>query len=156
PKKRRERPAIWPCWRAAPMSSKPFSYYERATRLAPLDPKIWIDYGEAARDAGHSNEASRVFAEAARRAHEGSNPLLQAKAIYRQVDLAVDQADLPGARTLSETALTIIQPLAKGDPGNTVWLRELSVVYEKIGDALRAQGDIAAAFEAYKKDVEIM
>ena len=42
----------------------------------------------------------------------------------------------------------MILPFAKADPGNAVWQRDLSVSYEKVGEVLRAQGNLAAALDA--------
>ena len=40
--------------------------------------------------------------------------------------------------------------LAKADPGNTEWQRNLSVSYSKIGDVLRDQGDLRAALDSFE------
>jgi hypothetical protein len=39
--------------------------------------------------------------------------------------------------------------LAKSDPGNAGWQRDLSVSYEKIGDVLVAQGNLPEALKSY-------
>src|SRR5262249_59353993 len=79
--------------------AKAVAYYQRATRLDPSDPQPWLDFGDAARDAGWSTEAKAAFEEAASRSR-GIDPLLQSKATYRLGDVAVDAGDLPGARRL--------------------------------------------------------
>ena len=43
----------------------------------------------------------------------------------------------------------IAQGLAKSDPGNAGWQRDLFVSHIKIGDVLRAQGNLPAALDAY-------
>jgi hypothetical protein len=47
--------------------------------------------------------------------------------------------------TAARQALTIADRLAKVDPGNAGWQRDLSVSYNKVGDVLVAQGNLAAA-----------
>jgi len=48
------------------------------------------------------------------------------------------------------TGLSISERLAEADPGNADWQRELSVSHNKIGDALRAQGNLTQALESYR------
>ena len=45
--------------------------------------------------------------------------------------------------------------LAKADPGNAGWQRDLSVSHDKIGDVQRAQGDLAAALTSYQASLAI-
>jgi hypothetical protein len=45
--------------------------------------------------------------------------------------------------------------LARADPGNAGWQRDLSVSHIKIGDVLRAQGNLTAALESYQADLAI-
>src|SRR4051794_19660638 len=45
--------------------------------------------------------------------------------------------------------------LAKSDPGNAGWQRDLSVSYEKIGDVQVAQGDLASALQSYRASLRI-
>ena len=40
------------------------------------------------------------------------------------------------------TTSAIRERLAKADPGNTQWQRDLSVLHIKVGDVLVAQGDL--------------
>ena len=45
--------------------------------------------------------------------------------------------------------------LAIADPSNAGWQRDLSVSHNKIGDVLRAQGDLAGALKAYREDMAV-
>ena len=45
--------------------------------------------------------------------------------------------------------------LAKADPGNARWQRDLSVSHNKIGDVQQAQGDLAAALTSYQASHDI-
>jgi len=65
-------------------------------------------------------------------------------------DIAVAQGDLPTARKAYQDALDISGTLAKADPSNTGFQRDLSVSYNKIGDIAAQQGDLPAAQKAYQ------
>ena len=45
--------------------------------------------------------------------------------------------------------------LAKADPGNAGWQRDLSVSYDKVGDVLVAQGNLAEALKSYRDGLAI-
>ena len=47
-------------------------------------------------------------------------------------------------------SLAIAERLARADPGNAGWQRDLSVSHNKIGDVLVEQGDLTAALESYQ------
>ncbi len=61
--------------------------------------------------------------------------------------MQVAQGDLAGALTSYRDSLAIADRLAKSDPGNAGWQRDLSVSYEKVGDVQVAQGDLAGRAE---------
>jgi hypothetical protein len=46
--------------------------------------------------------------------------------------------------------------LAKSDPGNALWQRDLSVSNERLGDIFLAQGNLPAALEQYRASLERM
>jgi len=58
-----------------------------------------------------------------------------------------NQAKIPEALESYRAALAIRERLAKADPGNALWQRALSTSHNKIGDILRAKGDLKAALE---------
>ena len=47
--------------------------------------------------------------------------------------------------------LGIRDRLAKADPGNAGWQRDLSVSYDRIGDVLVAQGNLPEALKSYPR-----
>ena len=55
-------------------------------------------------------------------------------------DVLVAQGDLPEALKTYRDGLAIRDRLAKSDPGNAGWQRDLSVSYDRVGDVLVAQG----------------
>jgi hypothetical protein len=62
----------------------------------------------------------------------------------------VAQGDGPGALAAYQAGLEIAEGLAKRDPANTQWQRDLSVSHDRIGDVLVAQGDGPGALAAYQ------
>jgi hypothetical protein len=67
----------------------------------------------------------------------------------------VAQGDGPGALAAYQAGLTIREGLAKRDPANAQWQRDLSVSNNKIGDVLVAQGDGPGALAAYQAGLTI-
>jgi tetratricopeptide (TPR) repeat protein len=65
------------------------------------------------------------------------------------------QGDLDGALKSYRDALAIVDKLAKQDPGNAGWQRDLSVSYEKVGDVQSAQGDLDGALKSYRDSLAI-
>jgi hypothetical protein len=63
-----------------------------------------------------------------------------------------DQGDLPAARESYRASLAIRERLAKTDPGNAYWQRDLAWSHYKIGDALRNR---RAALESYRASLAV-
>jgi hypothetical protein len=63
-------------------------------------------------------------------------------------DLQVAQGDLAGALKSYRDSLAIAERLAKSDPGNAGWQRDLSVSYAKLGSTFRLAGEKAKAHDA--------
>ncbi len=60
-------------------------------------------------------------------------------------DVQVAQGNLPAALASYQASLAIRDRLAKSDPGNAGWRRDLSVSYDKVGDVQVTQGKLADA-----------
>ena len=58
-------------------------------------------------------------------------------------DVQLAQGDLAGALASFRKSLEIIERLARQDPTNAAWQRDLSVSHNKLGDVQLAQGDLA-------------
>ena len=58
-------------------------------------------------------------------------------------------------KKLLEAARETLERLAASDPSNAGWQRDLSVSQEKIGDVLRAQGDLAGGLRAYRESLAV-
>ena len=65
--------------------------------------------------------------------------------------MLVAQGNLPEALKSYRDSLAIRDRLAKADPGNAGWQRDLSVRYEKVGDVLVAQGNLPEALKSYRE-----
>jgi tetratricopeptide (TPR) repeat protein len=65
-------------------------------------------------------------------------------------DVLVAQGNLAAALKSFQAGLDIIDRLAKDDPKNAGWQRDLSVSFNKIGDVLAAQGNLAAAPKSFQ------
>jgi tetratricopeptide (TPR) repeat protein len=71
------------------------------------------------------------------------------------VHVQVEQGDLAVALTSFQASLAIAERLAKADPGNAGWQRDLSVSHERIGDVQVEQGDLAAALTSFHASLAI-
>ena len=70
-------------------------------------------------------------------------------------DVLVAQGKLPEALKAYRDDLAISDRLAKSDPGNAGWQRDLTVSYDRIGDVLVAQGKLPEALKAYRDGLAI-
>jgi tetratricopeptide (TPR) repeat protein len=70
-------------------------------------------------------------------------------------DVLVAQGNLPEALKAYQDGLAIAERLARADPGNAGWQRDLSVSYEKIGNVLVDQGNLPEALKAYQDGLAI-
>ena len=75
---------------------------------------------------------------------------------YNKVgDVLVAQGNLPEALKSFRDGLAISERLAKADPNNAGWQRDLSVSYNKIGDVLVAQGNLPEALKSFRDGLAI-
>jgi tetratricopeptide (TPR) repeat protein len=70
-------------------------------------------------------------------------------------EYARERAVLADARHFFEASLAIAERLAKADPGNAGWQRDLSVSHEKIGDVLVGQGNLTEGLLAFQASLAI-
>jgi tetratricopeptide (TPR) repeat protein len=70
-------------------------------------------------------------------------------------DIATQRGNLPEALKSYRDSLTISDRLAKSDPGNANWQRDLSISFEKVGDVLVAQGNLSEALKSYRDSLTI-
>ena len=78
-----------------------------------------------------------------------------ASLLGRLADLLRERVALAEIDTLCRRALAIFDRLAKADPGNAGWQRDLSVSSNKIGDVLVAQGNLPEALKSFRDELAI-
>ena len=66
------------------------------------------------------------------------------------------QGDLAGALKSYRDSRAIRERLAKSDPANAGWQRDLAESYDKVGNVQAAQGDLAGALKSYRDRLAIM
>ena len=135
---------------------KAVAYYRRATSLDPSDPETWDAYARAALDAGRTAEAKTAFEQAALKAQDSNNPFSRYWATLGLGDVAAAQGNLPSARRLYETAAAIAEPIAKADPGNAGWQRDLAISHGRVATVLVRQGERARALGVFRQGREII
>ncbi|WP_295446000.1 AAA family ATPase [uncultured Thiodictyon sp.] len=79
----------------------------------------------------------------------------RAAAIYNSGDVRLAQGDLAGALTAYEVGVAITERLARQDPANAGWQRDLAVSHAKIGLVRQAQGNLTGARESFEKALGI-
>jgi tetratricopeptide (TPR) repeat protein len=70
------------------------------------------------------------------------------------IDALVEQ-NLPAAMTNYQNSLTIRDRLAKADPSNAGWQRDLSVIYDNVGDVQMKEGKLAEALTSFENSLAI-
>ncbi len=106
---------------------------------------------------GQANEARALYADVL--AAEPDWP----EALHAAFCFHVDQGDLARVRTTLadtgreyEAAQRLARRLTTGDPSNTLWQRDLSVSYDRLGDVAVTQGQLEEAARAYQDGLEIV
>jgi tetratricopeptide (TPR) repeat protein len=129
--------------------------YARAAKLDPTNIENWIDLGDLSVDVGRSADARRAFSAATDRAEEAQDEWWIMVARNRLGDVAVSEGKLAEAVELFEQGKTVSNRLAKADPDNAGWQRDLSVSYDRVGDVLVAQGNLPEALKAFRDSLAI-
>jgi tetratricopeptide (TPR) repeat protein len=76
-------------------------------------------------------------------------------ALQNQGEVLLARGNLARALESYRHSLAIAETLAKQDPGNAGWQRDLSDSYERIGDVQNAQGDLAGTLKSYRDSLAI-
>jgi hypothetical protein len=105
--------------------------YEEVTRLDPAVHWDWVELGRLYTDAGNLPAALRAARSAADTAE---NDRARSVALDAIGNVQVAQGDLPAALTSYRASHAIAERLAKADPGNAEWQRNLIVSYTKLSD----------------------
>ena len=130
-------------------------YYAKAAKLDPdnINGMLWHAYME--REAVNLAEAERAYNAVLGAGVKGKDDFELYWAGLGLGDIHVARGDLPGALSLYREASSDVERLAKADPGNAGWQRDLSVSYNKVGDVLKDQGNLPEALKAYRDSLAI-
>jgi predicted Zn-dependent protease len=109
------------------------------TTLAPDDVWTWIDLGDLSRTTGSLDDAARAYRNAEAAAHRGGSERDLSVSHDRIGDVLVAQGDRNGALKAYQAGLAIREALARRDPANTEWQRDLIVSCVKISEIDPAQ-----------------
>jgi tetratricopeptide (TPR) repeat protein len=130
--------------------SKALRYFQLALEANPEDLEASLQLGYAWISFGDLAQAQAVFEALIYKAGAGGDPRQEARGFTGRGDVLVAQGDGPGALAAYQAGLAIREGLAKRDPANTEWQRDLFISQSKLADVLMAQGDGPSALKAYQ------
>ncbi len=130
-------------------------YGRQAQALAPADGWLCYSLGLGLMGLGQLPDAGHEFSQARLLGTEQGDDRLISGSWNGTGNVLVVQGEGPGALRAYQEGLVIAETLAKRDPANTEWQRDLSVSHNHIGDVLLAQGDGPGALRAYQVCLEI-
>jgi tetratricopeptide (TPR) repeat protein len=133
---------------------KALDAYEKALEFDPDDVESLFRVGGIQVDRGYLEEAQSRLAHVFLLATD-NQPFYQYWARLRLGDIRIARGDLTGALKSFRDGLAIADRLAKADPGNAGWQRDLSVSYDRVGDVLVAQGNLPEALKSFRDGLAI-
>jgi tetratricopeptide (TPR) repeat protein len=129
--------------------------YEKAALVDPgdIESLFWAGWLEI--DHGDLDKAQTRLERALKLAEEGNQADYKSWARIGLGEIWQKRSDLAAALQSYSDSLAIAERLAKADPGNAGWQRDLSVSYNKVGGVQVAQGDLKAALKSYSDSLAI-
>jgi tetratricopeptide (TPR) repeat protein len=128
--------------------------YEEVTQLDPGVYWDWVELSRLYRAAGKPPDALRAAKAAAGTA---TNERERAISLDTAGDALFEQRDRLAALASYQASLTLLQQLAKSNPGDTGRQWDLSIAQSKVGDVLfYVQGDRLAALASYQDSLTIL
>jgi tetratricopeptide (TPR) repeat protein len=129
--------------------------YAEAVRLDPNNREgtLWHGYLEA--DAGNLAEAETAYRRVVSLGAPGKDDWALCWAHLGPGDVQVAHGGLTAAMGEYELGRAIADGVAKSDPGNAGWQRDLSVSFDKVGDVLVAQGNLPEALKSTRHSLTI-
>jgi tetratricopeptide (TPR) repeat protein len=129
--------------------------YAEAARLDPdhIVGAFWHGWFEA--DAGNLARAESAYARVISLAKPGTDDWALYGAQLGLGDARVARGDLTAATAEYERGKAIAERLARSDPGNAGWQRDLSVSFDRVADVLVAQGNLPEALKSYRDSLAI-
>jgi tetratricopeptide (TPR) repeat protein len=125
-------------------------YYARAARLDPSDVEGMFQNGWFQEEAGQLDAAQAAYARVIAAARPSADDAYLVWAKFGMGDIEQQRGDLGAALATYQEAETILDRLAKSDPGDAGWQYDLGVNNERIGNVLMARGDLAGALKSYQ------
>ena len=129
--------------------------YAKAQKLDPGDCEALLWAGWLAREAGDLAAAEQAYRGLLKLK---ANLPLDREAYWARLglgDIAKDRGSLGQALEAFEGVNSEVERLAKADPGNAGWQRDLAVSHDRIGEVLFEQGNFADALTAYQTSLAI-
>ena len=125
--------------------------YRKTIELDPDDTEslLWAGWIESER--GELNDAERRFRRVLALTQGNEAGWLRSWALTGIGDVLVAQGNLPEALKTYRDSLAIRDRLAKSDPGNAGWQRDLSVSFAKLAGVSRKMGASADALSALQQ-----
>ncbi len=165
PRKRKPRAALAPRRRPPPTVISALSRasptrsalkaYEEALALDPDDIESLYWAGALLIRCGDLNKAQLRLERVQTLAEAGGQDFYKYAALVTLGDIKVRRGDLDGALSSYRDAVSFIDRLAKSDPSNAEWQRDLSVSYNKVGGLQEARGDRDGALKSYQDSLAI-
>jgi predicted negative regulator of RcsB-dependent stress response len=134
---------------------KALRYLQRALEANPEDLMASLQLGYALISLGDLAQAQALFDAVIHQAGACGDPRQEARGFTGRGDVLMVRGDVLAALAAYQASLQIRESLAKCDPANTQWQRDLFVSKVKIGDVLVVQGDSRGALAAYQAGLAI-
>jgi tetratricopeptide (TPR) repeat protein len=129
--------------------------YIEAARLDPEDVEGLFQAGWFQQEAGKLEAAESAYRRILAIGKSGTDDRRLYWSRLGLGDIQVARGDLTTALETFRDASNLADRLAKADPGNAGWQRDLSVSYERVGDVLVAQGRLPDALTAFRDSLAI-
>jgi tetratricopeptide (TPR) repeat protein len=130
-------------------------YYARAAKLDPDNILGMMWHAQMENEAGNLAEAERAYSAVSRLGVKGKDDHELLWASLGIGDIRAARGELAGALKAYQNAEGDGEGLAKADPANAGWQRDLSASYEKVGDVLKDQGNLTDALTTYRDGLAI-
>jgi tetratricopeptide (TPR) repeat protein len=128
--------------------------YARAAALDPDNVEGLFWHGWLQQEAGNLSVAETAYA---RLLASGKQPgRWHCWAWFGLGDVAAARGGLSKAKSSYLQAQAITDRLAKSDPDNALWQRDLSVSFNRVGNVQLAQGDLPGALKSYSDGLAIV
>jgi tetratricopeptide (TPR) repeat protein len=129
--------------------------YQRAVQLDPddLHSLLWI--GLIQKDRGDLDDAEKRLRQVAASANDDEQAWYLYWARLGLGDICRARGDFTRTMNEYQEARYVAERVAKADPDNADWQRDLSVAYTKVGDVQVAQGHLPEALKSFRDNLAI-